>query len=156
MLRRRTALLIAAAAGVAVMLLLASNALDALELPTRDIALRLLPPRAPEATVIVAIDEQSLRSIGPWPWDRATLAAIVDRAADAGARGVILDILLADARPGDELLAAAARRLPVLAVAVVDEHGRWLAPGPPLAPAMVAAHGNFELDHDGILPRVLS
>lgn len=154
MLRRRTALLIAAAAGVAVMLLLASNVFDALELPARDIALRLLPPRAPETTMIVAIDEQSLRSIGPWPWDRATLAAIVDRAADGGARGVILDILLADPRPGDERLAAAARRLPVLAVAVVDEHGRWLAPGPPLAPAITAAHGNFELDHDGILRRL--
>lgn len=154
MLRRRTALLIAAAAGVAVLLLLASGAPDALELPARDLALRSLPPRTPEATVVVAIDERSLRLIGPWPWDRATLAAIVDRAADAGARGVILDILLADARPGDERLAAAARRLPVLAVAVVDEHGRWLAPGAPLAATMTAVHGNFELDHDGILRRL--
>lgn len=156
MLRRRTALSIAAAAGVAVMLLLAFDLLDALELPARDAALRLLPPRAAAATAVVAIDEQSLREIGPWPWDRATLAAIVNRAADAGARGVILDILLAEARPGDEQLAAAARRLPVLAVAVVDEHGRWLLPGPPLAQAMVAAHGNFELDHDGILRRLSS
>jgi signal transduction histidine kinase len=156
MLRRRTALWIAAAAGVAVMLLLAFDLLDALELPARDAALRLLPPRPATATAVVAIDEQSLRAIGPWPWDRATLAAIVNRAADAGARGVILDILLAEARPGDEQLAAASRRLPVLAVAVVDEHGRWLVPGPPLAQAMVAAHGNFELDHDGILRRLSS
>ncbi|HXA16005.1 MAG TPA: CHASE2 domain-containing protein [Thermoanaerobaculia bacterium] len=156
MLRRRTALWIAAAAGVAVMLLLAFDLLDALELPARDAALRLLPPRAAAATAVVAIDEQSLRAVGPWPWDRATLAAIVNRAADAGARGVVLDILLAEARPGDEQLAAAARRLPVLAVAVVDEHGRWLVPGPPLAQAMVAAHGNFELDHDGILRRLSS
>jgi len=156
MLRRRTALWIAAAAGVAVMLLLAFDLLDALELPARDAALRLLPPRPATATAVVAIDEQSLRAIGPWPWDRVTLAAIVNRAADAGARGVVLDILLAEARPGDEQLAAAARRLPVLAVAVVDEHGRWLVPGPPLAQAMVAAHGNFELDHDGILRRLSS
>jgi signal transduction histidine kinase len=154
MLRRRTALWIATAAGVAVMLLLAFDVLDALELPARDLALRLLPQRAATATVVVAIDEQSLRAIGPWPWDRTTLAAIVNRAAGAGARGVVLDILLAEARPGDEQLAAAARRLPVLAVAVVDEHGRWLVPGPPLAQAMVAAHGNFELDHDGILRRL--
>ncbi|HEX7677796.1 MAG TPA: CHASE2 domain-containing protein [Thermoanaerobaculia bacterium] len=156
MLRRRTALWIAAAAGVVVMLLLAFDLLDAFELPARDAALRLLPPRPATATAVVAIDEQSLRVIGPWPWDRAKLAAIVNRAADAGARGVILDILLAEARPGDEQLAAAARRLPVLAVAVVDEHGRWLVPGPPLAQAMVAAHGNFELDHDGILRRLSS
>jgi len=154
MLRTRTALWIAAVAGIAITLLLAFDTLDPLELPARDLALRLLPPRAAEATTIVAIDEQSLRDIGPWPWDRETLATIVDRAADAGARGVILDILLADARPGDERLAAAAHRLPVLAVSVVDEHGRWLAPGPPLAQAMSAAHGNFELDHDGILRRL--
>jgi signal transduction histidine kinase len=154
MLRRRTALWIATAAGLAVMLLLAFDILDAIELPARDLALRLLPPRAAAATVVIAIDEQSLRTIGPWPWDRAKLAAIVNRAADAGARGVVLDILLAEARPGDEQLAAAAHRLPTLAVAVIDEHGRWLVPGPPLAQSMVAAHGNFELDHDGILRRL--
>jgi len=154
MLHKRTALWIAAAAGIAVMLLLAFDLLDALELPARDLALRLLPPRAATATVVIAIDEQSLRTIGPWPWDRATLAALVNRAADAGARGVILDILLAEARPGDERLAVAAHRLPTLAVAVVDEHGRWLVPGPPLAQSMTAAHGNFELDHDGILRRL--
>lgn len=154
MLHRRTALWIAAAAGVAVMLLLAFDILDPLELPARDLALRLLPPRPATATVIVAIDEQSLRTIGPWPWGRDTLAAIVNRAADAGARGVILDILLAEARPDDERLAAAAHRLPTLAVAVVDEHGRWVVPGPPLAQSMTAAHGNFELDHDGILRRL--
>lgn len=78
-----------------------------------------------KATVIVAIDEQSLVAIGAWPWDRARVAAIVDRAADAGARAVVLDILLTEPREGDERLAAAARRLPVLAVAVVDEQGRW-------------------------------
>jgi signal transduction histidine kinase len=154
MLHRRTGLWIAAAAGLAVMLLLAFDILDAIELPARDLALRLLPPRAATATVVIAIDEQSLRAIGPWPWDRATLAAIVNRAADAGARGVVLDILLAEGRPGDEQLAAAAHRLPTLAVAVIDEHGRWLVPGPPLAQSMVPAHGNFELDHDGILRRL--
>jgi signal transduction histidine kinase len=154
MLHRRTALWIATAAGMAVMLLLAFDILDAIELPARDLALRLLPPRAATATMVIAIDEQSLRTIGPWPWDRATLASLVTRAADAGARGVVLDILLAEARPGDEQLAAAARRLPTLAVAVIDEHGRWLVPGPPLAASMVAAHGNFELDHDGILRRL--
>jgi len=154
MLHRRTALWIAAATGLAVTLLLAFDILDAIELPARDFALRLLPPRAATATVVVAIDEQSLRTIGPWPWDRAMLASLVTRAADAGARGVVLDILLAEARPGDEQLAAATRRVPTLAVAVVDEHGRWLVPGPPLAQAIVAAHGNFELDHDGILRRL--
>jgi signal transduction histidine kinase len=146
--------MIAIAAGVAVTLLLAFDVVDPLELPARDLILRRLPQHAAQQTVVVAIDEQSLRDIGAWPWDRSKLATIVDRAADAGARGVVLDILLAEPRSGDEPLATAAKRLPVLAVAVVDEHGRWLLPGPPLAESVTAAHGNFELDHDGILRRL--
>src|SRR3954454_4032090 len=154
MLRTRTALMIAVAAGVALTLLLAFDFVDPLELPARDLILRRLPQRAASATMVVAIDEQSLRDLGPWPWDRATLAAIVNRAADAGARGVVLDILLAERRSGDAQLASAAKRLPVLAVAVFDEHGRWLLPQAPLSESVTAAHGNFELDHDGILRRL--
>ena len=154
MLRMRTTLLIAIAAAFAVTLLLAFDAVDPLELPARDLILRRLPQENAQQTVVVAIDEQSLRDLGAWPWDRGALATIVDRAADAGARGVILDILLAEARDGDAKLANAAKRLPVLAVAVVGEHGRWLLPGPPLSESVTAAHGNFELDHDGILRRL--
>jgi len=154
MLRRRTGVLIAIAAGVAVTLLLAFDVVDPLELPARDLILRRLPQHIARQTVVVAIDEQSLRDVGAWPWDRSRLATIVDRAADAGARGVILDILLAEPRNGDEMLARAAKRLPVLAVTVVDEQGRWLLPGPPLAESVTAAHGNFEVDHDGILRRL--
>ncbi|HEX3579728.1 MAG TPA: CHASE2 domain-containing protein [Thermoanaerobaculia bacterium] len=154
MLRRRTAVLIAIAAGVAVTLLLAFDVVDPLELPARDLILRHLPQHAAQQTVVVAIDEQSLRDVGSWPWDRAKLATLVDRSANAGARGVILDILLAEARSGDEPLAKAAKRLPVLAVAVVDDHGRWLLPQTPLSESVTAAHGNFEVDHDGILRRL--
>jgi len=154
MLRTRTAVMIAIAAGVAVTLLLAFDVVDPLELPARDMVLRRLPQHAAQRTVVVAIDEQSLREVGAWPWERTKLATIVDRAADAGARGVILDILLAEPRSGDEQLAKSAKRLPVLAVAVVDEHGRWLMPRSPLSDSVTAAHGNFELDHDGILRRM--
>jgi signal transduction histidine kinase len=153
MLRGRMALFLAGVVGIAVTLLAAFSAVDALELPVRDLALRLLPPRAATITTIVAIDEPSLRAIGPWPWDRAILATIVNRAADAGARGVVLDILLADARPGDEQLADAARRLPTLAVSALDEQGQWHLPVPALAKAMTPVHGNFEIDHDGIVRR---
>jgi signal transduction histidine kinase len=150
----RTVLMFAITASVAVTLLLAFDVVDPLELPARDLMLRRLPQHAAQQTVVVAIDEQSLRDVGAWPWDRAKLAIIVDRAASAGARGVILDILLAEPRSGDEQLANAAKRLPVLAVAVVDEHGRWLMPRSPLSGSVTAAHGNFELDHDGILRRL--
>ncbi|MEA2238324.1 MAG: hypothetical protein QOC81_3048 [Thermoanaerobaculia bacterium] len=152
-MRMRTAVLLALAAGIVVTLLTAFGVLDALELPVRDLALRQLPARPASATIVAGIDEPSLRAIGAWPWDRVTLATLVNRAADAGARGVVLDILLADARPGDEQLAAAARRVPTLAVAALDEQGQWHLPVPALAKALTPVHGNFEIDHDGIVRR---
>ncbi|MEO8378230.1 MAG: CHASE2 domain-containing protein [Acidobacteriota bacterium] len=142
---------IAIAGGVVVTILLASGVAGTLELPARDLALRLLPRRAASGTVVVAVDEQSLREHRPWPWPRADLARIVERCADAGARGVVLDILLSEPRPGDEELARALRRLPTASVAVLVENEQWLIPSPPLRAATVIAHGNFELDHDGIL-----
>jgi signal transduction histidine kinase len=144
---------IALAAALAATLLLAADAMDTLELPARDLALRLLPSRPATATAVVAIDERSLRENRPWPWSRGELAAIVDRCAAAGARAVILDILLSDPRPGDELLARSMKRIPTAAVSVLVENEQWLVPAPLLRDATVVAHGNFELDHDGILRR---
>ena len=51
--------------------------------------------RDTSSTVIVEIDEASIRRIGPWPWPRDKLAALVDAGRDARAIG--LDILLPDA-----------------------------------------------------------
>ena len=153
-MRHKVALSIAAAAAVVVTLLLAFGVGATLELPTRDLAMRVLPSRPAEATVVVAIDEASLRSVGAWPWSRERIAALIDRAADGGAKAVIVDVLLAEARPGDAVLARAMRRIPTIAVAVLDERGEWLLPAPALADASTPAHGNFELDHDGILRRL--
>ena len=138
---------------IAATLLLASAIGRSMELPARDLAMRLLPSRPATATTIIAIDERSIAAIGRWPWSRAVLARLIDRAADAGARAVVLDILLAEAGPGDEQLARAAKRLPVIAVSVLDERGQWLMPSPSLGGDIIAAHGNFELDRDGILRR---
>jgi signal transduction histidine kinase len=151
MLRTRTAVMIAIAAGLAVTLLLAAGFGELLELPARDLMLQHRAKETAQHTVVVAIDEQSLRDLGSWPWHRAKLAAIVDRAADAGARGVILDVLLADPRPGDDALAAAAKRLPVLGVAGIDMDGQCVGPGLPLSESITAVHGYFEVDVDGIV-----
>lgn len=45
---------------------------------------------------IVDIDEASLASIGQWPWPRSELARIVERLADAGAKTVAIDLILAE------------------------------------------------------------
>lgn len=155
MARPRAALLAASVTFVAVTLLLAWRIDDTLELPARDLVLRFLPERAATSTVVVAIDERSLQKLGPWPWPREVVAPIVGRIAESGARAVILDVLLADARPGDDQLAAALRRLPAIAVAGLDE-AEWRLPAPLIRSAATTAHGNFELDHDGIARRVSS
>ena len=153
MSERARTLSIAGGTALLVMLLLALRALDAIELPLRDAAMRLLPRRAAAATVIVAIDEESLQRIGAWPWPRATIARIVDRARAAGARGVVVDVLDPEPRDGDAELATALRRVPSVMVAAMNG-GAWLLPAPALRDAATLAHGNFEIDHDGIARRV--
>jgi signal transduction histidine kinase len=150
---RARALLIAGGTAIVVMLLLALRALDVIELPLRDAALRLLPRRAATATVVVAIDEASLEKIGQWPWPRATVAQLVERAAGAGARGIVVDFVFVEPADGDARLAQVLRRTPSILVAALD-NGAWRLPPPTLRDAATLAHGNFELDHDGIVRRL--
>src|SRR5688572_21714398 len=60
--------------------------------------LQRLAPRAYDPAVpvrVVAIDDESLRRLGQWPWPRDRLARLVDRLAQAGAAAVVLDLVLA-------------------------------------------------------------
>jgi signal transduction histidine kinase len=102
-------------------------------------------------SVVVEIDDESIRRIGSWPWPRDKLAALVDTAHDASAVG--LDILLPDAdrfspahllerldveapglrrsllelRDPDRVLAAALRSSPTV-LAMTEEDGRHAGP----------------------------
>src|SRR5690606_43070 len=58
--------------------------------------------------VVVAIDDRSLAEVGRWPWSRAVHAALLDRLDEAGARAVVLDLILherSDDVRADEVLA---------------------------------------------------
>ena len=46
-----------------------------------------------ERITIVAIDEKSLNSIGPWPWSRDQMAQLAESINDAGAQFQIHDIV---------------------------------------------------------------
>ena len=61
------------------------------------------PPKS--KVVIVDIDDESLLNIGRWPWHRNTIAELVDRIFDAGAKAVGLDIVFSeeDRRVPEEL-----------------------------------------------------
>jgi adenylate cyclase len=65
-------------------------------------------PPPPDITV-VAIDEASLERIGHWPWPRTRTAELVVRLAEAGARVVMLDLLLNE--PDDQGSLALTRSL---------------------------------------------
>ena len=53
----------------------------------------------------------SLMAAG-WPWSREVYAMIIERLREAGARGVVLDLLLPKQGQGDEILASMLRRFP--------------------------------------------
>jgi adenylate cyclase len=66
------------------------------------------------AVVVVDIDRRSLDLMGPWPWSREQLAALVERIASAEPAAIGLDILIE--APDERSPAALARRLGTLDV----------------------------------------
>lgn len=125
-----------------------------------DAALALRHRPAPQDVVIVAIDQQSLDQVGRWPWRRAIHATLLERLTAAGAKGVAMDILLAEpdrADPGgDEALARAIRKngrtvLPVIVESSQSGLLREVLPAAMFAEAAAAlGHVHIELDQDGI------
>ncbi|AQV96377.1 adenylate/guanylate cyclase domain-containing protein [Cupriavidus necator] len=79
-------------------------------------------PSAPVA--IVDIDEQSLNTIGPWPWPRALQARLLGALFEQEqARAVGLDIVFPEPEPvgaGDDALLAVAGRHPLVFAQVFD------------------------------------
>jgi len=71
--------------------------------------------------LVLDVDEESLRrmaqGVGPWRTDREVYAGVVRYLESHGARAIAFHLLIADERPGDELLAASLGRNTVLATA---------------------------------------
>jgi signal transduction histidine kinase len=92
-MRWRRHLWIAIAAG-ATALGLAAGAmprLERLEDLARDAYFRARGPVPPSPEIVIAaVDEQALRARGPWPWDAAALAPLLDAIERANARAVVL------------------------------------------------------------------
>lgn len=92
----------------------------------RDIFLRIAASSSPETRlVIVDINDEDLRLLGPWPWPRSRIADLVEiLLADYGARAVGLDIVFPEASiddaAGDVRLAHLARYGPVALAQVLD------------------------------------
>lgn len=125
-----------------------------------DTALSLESRPTPEDVVIVAIDDESLRRIGRWPWPRAVHATLIEKLTQAGTAAVGLDIILSEASSndpnGDRVLADAIERNGSVVLPVVP---RALAPGllddgQPIKlfrdQAAALGHIEIQLDADGI------
>ena len=93
------------ARALALVLLLALAALRIFDpLPIQELRVRVfdlfqvLQPR--EATerpvVIIDIDEQSLKSVGQWPWPRTRIADLISRLTQMGALVIAFDIVFAE------------------------------------------------------------
>ncbi len=88
------------------------DGLSALDRELYDGRQRLTTPAHDDRIVIVDIDERSLAEHGRWPWDRATIAALVEALVDRGGAAVVgLDILFAERQEGGDGDARLARTL---------------------------------------------
>src|SRR5262249_13449490 len=124
--------------------------------------------KSPDDIVIVAIDDQSLQTIGqrigPWPWPRSVMASALDKLTQAQPSSIGLDVIYSEHSPpasseDDHRLAAAiARNGRVILPAQLYESASkqnpgnpttaWLRPLPEFASA---AHG---LGHAHVSPEV--
>lgn len=115
-----------------------------------DLYQRTFPPdRPPTGAIVIAVDDESLRRVGRWPWPRDRLADLIDHLA--GARVIGVDIILSEPdqagsagplglaarwRDSDLRLSESMRHVPVvLAVAADSSNLGRLTPPPgfPLA-----------------------
>ncbi|KQV53407.1 hypothetical protein ASC95_11755 [Pelomonas sp. Root1217] len=107
-----------------------------------DLLLRAAAPAgAPPTSVIVDIDDASLRALrqplGEWPYSREVYALMLDYLGQAGARLVVVDIVFAGPREGDARLAQTLAAGPPTVLAAAGLATRQRA-GVELAPASAA------------------
>ena len=118
---------------------------------------------ASERIIIVEIDEESLTSVGHWPWKRSLHAALINRLSAAQPAAIGYDVLFteaASAEDDEDLRKAIQSAQNVIVPAFVEQPGRNGSAVdiiPPIAPIAKAAratgHVNVRFDPDGIVRR---
>src|SRR5262245_66262436 len=82
---------------IAILLLSWTTYFSELNSTAYDFTLRLAGPvRVQSPTLIVAVDEESLRRKGRWPWSRDKLAQLIERIESAKPRRMAVDMLIDD------------------------------------------------------------
>jgi CHASE2 domain-containing sensor protein/nitrogen-specific signal transduction histidine kinase len=148
---------------VAILLLSWTAYFTQLNFTAYDFTLRLAGPvPAKSPTLIVAIDDDSLRQKGAWPWSHDKLADLIKRIESAQPRAIAVDILLDDKTNSDQdnaLAAAIASTHSIVLAAHLDagNDSGWREPDPLFAQKHVRlGHVHTDPDFDGINRRILS
>jgi len=127
-----------AAALSGLLLAMFSSGLTSVEERAGALGWTLSPDQTPEERVtLVVIDEASIAEVGPWPWERADMARLVDAIDQAGAQLQLFDIVLPESRPGDEALIASLQNANGAVLAQIPD----LNGGTGIAPVGVMTHG---------------
>lgn len=102
-----------------------------------DIGLVLLKRPAREDVIIVSIDDESIATVGSWPWRGATIASLLDHISVARPKAVGIDMVFAGPdtlSPRDnKLLAEALRKTPNAMLPVFKLQGQEVKPAGDLA-----------------------
>ncbi|WP_285020006.1 CHASE2 domain-containing protein [Novosphingobium sp. fls2-241-R2A-195] len=99
-----------------VMLMTMDRTMERFDNGIYDHLLQLAPSPSSDTILLVEIDDDSVRRIGRWPWNRATHAALIDRLNAAGAKAIGYDVLFTeptDAGNDDALARSMAGGAPV-------------------------------------------
>ncbi len=83
--------------------------------------IRLKAKGQPSKVIIVAIDDSSLKEIGPWPWPREKQARLLEILYQDQAKAVGIDLLYDKERPGDKALAKVMEKIPTVLAVYTDE-----------------------------------
>lgn len=120
------------------------------------INLRSVP--ASDDIVVVAIDDESIASLGGWPWPRQLHARLLNTLAEARPKAVLYDILFVDPSPDDtELAAAMAKTRPIIPLyfEVPGRGGEDVTTVMPQAGLIragaIVGHSNLAPDADGVI-----
>ena len=133
----------------------------ALNTPLYDSLRRLTPLPADPRILLVTIDDQSLKKLGPWPWPRSVHADLIDRLSAARPSGILFDVIFSE--PGDavqdqRLADAVCNAGNVLLPHVSDSTVSSEAQADHLLPLLKCAKGmghiNVEADNDGVVRKL--
>jgi adenylate cyclase len=111
--------------------------------------------------VIVDIDEKSLRAIGQWPWERPTIATMIDNLTKAEAGIIGLDIVFAEAdkTSPEKILKQLSITSDALASAGIDisglrNHDAVLGESIEASPTILGYVFDFDLKSGGTTPQI--